>query len=344
MDPTRANAAVLSYRYWQRAYGGDRAALGRTLHVGSVPFTIVGVARPEFFGVVVGEAAEAWLPLSTLPAVFPGQPWFDSHTHYLELLARLRPGVTAAQASAALTPLAVATDISFARPNMPARFWKAVREQKLTLEPAANGISHLRARFSAPLRVLFAMVGIGLLLACINVMSLGFARAEGRRTELRVRLAIGAGRARIVRQLVTEALVVALAGGALGLAIYRPAAAGLASLLSQTIEPRLDSGHAAVRVRDFAGGRPDLRRGARARLHPCARRHRPATGFARFHAATGPPRHRPHRGLGANGAIRSTDRWGVPVRVQPAKPHQLRYRPGPPPPGRGGRGRQRRRL
>ena len=209
--------------------------------MGKVPFTIVGVARPEFFGVVVGEAAEAWVPMSTLPAVFPGQPWLDSHMHYLNLLGRLQPGVNAVQASAALTPLAVATELGFARPNMPARFVKAIREQKLKLEPAANGISYLRTRFSTPLRVLFAMVGIVLLLACVNVMSLGFARAEGRRTELRVRLAIGAARARIVRQLVTEALVVALAGGALGLAIYRPAATGLASLLSQTIEPRVDA-------------------------------------------------------------------------------------------------------
>jgi predicted permease len=161
--------------------------------------------------------------------------------HYLNLLGRLRPGINAVQASAALTPLAVATDLAFARPNMPARFAKVIREQKLKLEPAANGISYLRTRFSTPLRVLFTMVGIVLLLACVNVMSLGFARAEGRRTELRVRLAIGAARARIVRQLVTEALVVALAGGALGLAIYRPAARGLASLLSQTIDPSLDA-------------------------------------------------------------------------------------------------------
>jgi predicted permease len=208
--------------------------------VGNVPFTIVCVARPEFFGVVVGEAAEVWMAMSTLPSVFPGQPWFDSRMHYLNLLGRLQPGLNAAQASAALTPLAVATDLALARPNMPARFLKQIREGKLKLEPAAKGISYLRTRFSTPLRVLFTMVGIVLLLACVNVMSLGFARAEGRRTELRVRLAIGAARARIVRQLVTEALVVALAGGALGLAIYRPAAIGLASLLSQTIDPRLN--------------------------------------------------------------------------------------------------------
>jgi predicted permease len=190
---------------------------------------------------MVGDAADVWLPIFSLPTVFPGQKWFDSHFHYLELVARLRPGVTLAQASAALTPIVVAYELAQARPDMPAWMRERIVNQKLKLEPASNGISYLRGRFSKPLRVLFAMVGIGLLLACVNVMGLGFARAEGRRQELRVRLAIGAGRARIVRQLVTEALVVALAGGALGLALYRPAAAGLAKLLSQNIEPRLDT-------------------------------------------------------------------------------------------------------
>lgn len=134
--PGASNTAVVSYRYWQRAYGGEPGVVGRRLRVGGVQFTIVGVARPEFFGVVVGDAADAWLPLSTLPAVFPGTNWFDSDDHYLELLARLRPGITAERASAALTPLAVATDLAFAPSNVPARFLKAIREQKLNLEPA----------------------------------------------------------------------------------------------------------------------------------------------------------------------------------------------------------------
>ena len=341
---TGANAVVLSYRYWQRAYGGERGAIGRTLRVGNVPFTIVGVARPEFFGVVVGEAAEAWAPMSTLPAVFPGQPWLDSHMHYLNLLGRLRPGVNAVQASAALTPLAVATELAFARPNMPARFLKVIREQKLKLEPAANGISYLRTRFSTPLRVLFTMVGIVLLLACVNVMSLGFARAEGRRTELRVRLAIGAARARIVRQLVTEALVVALAGGALGLAIYRPAASGLASSALADDRPAAGCKHAAVCVRDFAGGGADLRRGAGAGIDARARVGRIAVRLARRHASTGATGCRPRCGGGADGALGGVDRGGISVRVQLAEADQLRYRVGPPPAGGGGCGRQGRRL
>ena len=158
----------------------------------------------------------------------------------------------------------------------------------MKLEPAANGISYLRARFSTPLRVLFTMVGIVLLLACVNVMSLGFARAEGRRTELRVRLAIGAARARIVRQLVTEALVVALAGGALGLAIYRPAASGLASLLSQTIEPRLDVNMLLYVFADFAGGGADLRCGAGAGIDA-----RAGVGWIAVRLARLPRLHRP---------------------------------------------------
>ena len=239
--PAAQGAAVLSYSYWQRAFAGDTGVVGKTVRVGGVPYAIAGVARPEFFGVMVGDAADAWLPMQALPSIFPGQEWFDSHHHYLELIARLRPGVSVSQASAALTPIAVAFDLADARPGMPEWLRERIRGQQLKLAPASNGISYLRARFSKPLRVLFAMVGIGLLLACVNVMGLGFARAEGRRQELRVRLAIGAGRTRIVRQLVTEALVVAVAGGALGLALYRPAAASLAKLLSQNIEPRLDA-------------------------------------------------------------------------------------------------------
>ncbi len=232
-----SNVAVLSHAYWERAYAGDRGVLGKIIRVANVPCTIIGVAGAEFFGVTVGDAADVWVPIQLLPSIFPNQPWFDSHNHYLEVLGRLRPGVSVERAAAALTPIAIGIDLAFARPNMPAWMRDEIGKQKMKLTPAANGISYLRARFSKPLRVVFAMVGIGLLLACINVMGLGFARAAGRRRELSVRLAIGTRRARIVRQLVTEAAVAALAGGALGLAICRPAALALSSVIYQAEAP-----------------------------------------------------------------------------------------------------------
>jgi len=242
-----ALVAVISYGYWQRAYGASPSVLGQTLRVHKVPFTIVGVAPSEFFGVTIGKTADVWLPLSTLAQVFPGRTWLDKpNTNFLTLLARLRPGVTPEQASAALTPLSVQIDLERAGPGLPEWIRKNIEKSKLTLKPAANGISFLRMRFSRPLQVVFAMVAIGLLLVCVNILSLQFARTDERRWELSVRLAIGGGRTRIVRQLLTEALVVALFGAVVGLVICRPAAAALTSVISQGGDPvqldlRIDS-------------------------------------------------------------------------------------------------------
>ncbi len=232
LAPDDRDAAVLSYAYWQRAYGGNPTAIGRTIRVGKVPFTISGVAPREFFGVLVGDAADVWVPLAAQPALYPGQAWLDKpNTNFLELLARLRVGVTVERASDALTPLSHAIDLERAGPALPDWVRKEIDHERLKLVPAGKGLSYLRRRFSKPLRVLLAMVAIGLLLACINVMSLQFARADQRRRELTVRLAIGAGRWRLIRQLMTEALFLAVGGGLLGLGLSRPAAAALVSLI-----------------------------------------------------------------------------------------------------------------
>jgi len=226
------DAAVLSYAYWRRAYGGSPDVVGRTIRVGKFPFTICGVAPPEFFGVQVGDVADVWLPIAAVSALYPGRHILDGPNYnFLELLGRLRDGVTAQRAADALTPLAVAIDLERAGPGVPDWVRKNMQAQRLKLTPASNGLSYLRRRFSKPLRVLFAMVAIGLLLAAINVMSLQFARADQRRRELTVRLAIGAGRRRVIRQLMTESLLLSFAGGAAGLLLCRPVAAGLASLI-----------------------------------------------------------------------------------------------------------------
>jgi predicted permease len=233
--------AVLSYAYWRSAFGGE-PVVGRTIRITKLPFTIVGVAPREFFGVTVGDAPDLWIPLSTQPAVMPGRNWIDDrNTFFANLVARIRPGTSIERAAAALTPIVVRIDLERARPDLPAYARQQILSHKVVLLPLAAGLSSLRDRFSKPLRVLFAMVGLGLLLACVNVMSLQFARADERRRELSVRLAIGASRGRIVRQLLTEAAVLALLGGALGLALCRPAAAGVAGLISMGGEPvRLD--------------------------------------------------------------------------------------------------------
>jgi len=125
---------------------------------------------------------------------------FPADWNFLALLGRLRAGVTVEQAAAALTPLSRRIDIERV-PGLPEWILKNIESQTLRLSPAGKGISALRRRFSKPLWVVFGMVAIGLLLACVNILSLQFARTDERRRELSVRLAIGAGRLRIVRQL-----------------------------------------------------------------------------------------------------------------------------------------------
>jgi predicted permease len=236
--PSDGRSAVLSHRYWQRAFGGE-PVLGRTIRITRVPFTVVGVAPAEFFGVTIGDAPDVWIPVSNQPAIMPGRNVLnDSHMFFASIVARLRPGVTRERASAALTPVAVRIDLERARPDFPPEVRRRIEAQRLEVLPLAAGLSSLRERFSKPLRVLFAMVAMGLLLACVNVMGLQLARAGERQRELGVRLAIGAGRWRIVRQLLTESLALALLGGAVGLALCRPAASALISIFGQQV--RLD--------------------------------------------------------------------------------------------------------
>ena len=210
-----AQVALLSHAYWQRAFGGDRGVVGRPIWVERARYTVIGVAPPEFFGVEVGNVPDVWVPLSTFGSVFSGPNYLDHpNNNFLYVAGRLKPGVAMPQAEAALTPVLI-----------------ELYQSKVTLTPLSKGLSWLRRRFSKPLRVVFLMVAVGLLLACVNVMGLQFARAGERQKELAVRMAIGASRWRIMRQLVTESAMIAASSGALGLALYRPAAHALASLI-----------------------------------------------------------------------------------------------------------------
>jgi predicted permease len=237
-EPLGAHAAaMISYSWWTRRFARDPAVIGKTIAIGATLYTIVGVTPSKFFGTTVGESPDVWIPLSMQKQVSPGwngleDRWWDS----VYILARLRAGVSVAKAEAAINVLAKAIWRDFAGPVIPPHRQHDIDEAWIPLTSAARGLSELR-EYSLPLEILMVVVALVLLIACANIANLLLARSANRQQEIAVRTAVGAGRGRLLRQLLTESLLLACLGGVLGLLFASWASRAILAWISAGPEP-----------------------------------------------------------------------------------------------------------
>ena len=222
--PGAPPVAVLSYGYWQTAFGADPAVVGRTISLNNVPVTIAGVAAKEFPGLDLSHTHPIWLPLSLSPkigmdlfgTISGNQPTLQSGDDiwWVYIVARLKKGIALSRAQAATNAL-FQNDVL----NSKSKLFEAKDAPHIVLMPAPQAINGLRERFSTPLTMLMIAVGLVLLVACANVAGLMLARSVTRQRELGIRLALGAGRARIARQLLTESILLSSLGGVSGILV-----------------------------------------------------------------------------------------------------------------------------
>ncbi len=216
-QPGAAPVAVITNDYWHTRFGADAAVVGKQIQINGTPVTIAGVAAPEFYGISPDSKPSVFLPMANIGLTHPGDtsPMFREGTYYwIELMGRLKNGVTLQQAQSQLAgPFHGFVESTATkdreRADLPA----------LWLQEGGSGVDSLRRQYSKPLWILMAMVGLILAVACFNIANLLLARAASRRREIALRLSLGAGRFRIIRQLLTESVVLALLSGLAGIGV-----------------------------------------------------------------------------------------------------------------------------
>ena len=219
-QPSAAPATVLSYRAWQAKYGADPAMLGGTLMVDSHPFTVIGIAPPGFFGETLrGNPPDLWLPLQHEPLIRGKTSFLHQNiTAWLRVMGRLRPGQSVSGMSPRLT--AYLRQWLMHDAGWPAEFSAAIAaslpQQTIHVVPAGGGVMAMKDEYSRTLYLLLAVCGIVLAIACANIANLMLARGTVRRTDISLRMALGASRGRLIRQSLTESIALAMLGGLLG--------------------------------------------------------------------------------------------------------------------------------